>query len=239
MDFNQTEGTMWKVIKFFNKRLNEMLCVRLKIKIRRGRFPNIEKNTFNVMHNKAWGSVHPEYDNVFTTKCVDLGNPITIDTKREQSCGRGFWGEHIVKDWISGMFMGRVTPKIHNVTVEFDLLQKGAFDAVWFIKDSKRYREVDIERTDNQILVSVHDGDSSSEGRKLYNHAYPLPQSKVRFTFKFGWFTRVYMNDVLIFVGLQWRLKGWATFIVNSGVLPSAEERSEGTLKVYNIEHYE
>ena len=59
----------------------------------------------------------------------------------------------------------------------------------------------------------------------------------VEFVFRFGLVTRIYMNGVLVFVGLQWRLHGEAEFIINSGVVGGVDA-VEGVVKVLGITHY-
>lgn len=236
---------MWKIIKFLNKRLNEMLCVRMKTLIWLRLFPRVQDLPMaDITELRNWGSAPNLYANNFDANCASTGLRAVIKTYPMETTGKDWDGWPRLREWVSGciVYQNVSMQGSWHVAVEFDNTSVGNWEAVWFVDETKRYREVDIERCNvnkpKEILISVHDGETSGEGRRLYNHQYPLPNFHAEFTFKLRPFTRVYINGFLVFIGLQWRLPKKAQFIINSGVLADrGKSAREGIFKINGITH--
>lgn len=229
---------MWQIIKFLNKRVNEMLCVRMKLMLWIGIFPKIKHDySFRRKHSFNWGSAPPEAESFYSMAAVsEYPYLVRINTERIYGLGKDFNGELVEKPYRSGMIQANIsTTGSHSILAEFDPLARYNWEAIWYLNEEKRYREIDMERLHpDKVLFSVHDGKSSSEGRRIYNHEYPLPGNVVEFTFRFRPFTRIYINGILMFVGFQWLMPKRASFIISSGVQGGhADDAVGGTFKVH------
>jgi len=246
---------MWRIIKFFNKRLNEMLCVRMKVLIWAGMFPISGLPRINgdrivlpyyFVGRDDWGSTTNLYGSAFDAPFVVYDGGVRIRTERGLCWGRDWSGKWFERGFSSGKVQFRGVPRgsVHTFFAGFDRGGLGSWDAIWLLGDGDRYREVDIERmftkgkSPREVVISVHDGESSEVGRRLYNHQYILPGGVVQFTIRLGYFTRVYVNGILVFVGLQFRFRG-GMFIVNSGIISAAVDyAADSIFQVSDIRHY-
>ena len=239
---------IWNIIKFVNKRLNEMLRVRMTFLVWLRFFPEAQRvHGADLLELDNWGSAPPEYANAFDDSCAATGLRAVITTYRKFVTGRGWEGQPVDRGWVSGCirYPDISTKGKWKVAVEFSPTSYGHWEAIWFLSDrfnGGRYREVDIERcnpsNNREILISVHDGKSSTLGRRLYNHQYVLPNLSAEFTFKLRPFTRIYLNGILIFVGLQAPMPKLSTFILNSGILKETKNyATSGVFKINGITH--
>lgn len=183
--------------------------------------------------------------------------------------GQWVHGLPLIKHAVSGLAISEpiFQPEgIYTASVTIDMNAIGSWDAWWFLRQvqpgetgRRKYGEVDmIERyftrhnKPHKVQSAVHIGRSSQTDRRHYSHTYKLGTrgpviptvKKYRVAIDFDWKhgMRVFVNDLLVFVGLQWKPAGPLRMIVSSAVikggvnyLPSGYDYE---FRVSNIRHY-
>ena len=162
-----------KIIKFYNKLINQRLSLRLKLKIRFFGLPGIADSydklskkgykelrmfvtsDFKKVINTNWGSAFPNTDSAFHTTGVDFKHDkIKIITKAEQVTGLDFNGDPVLRPTISGQVISKdkVAPiGLYTATIDLDSRALQSWDAWWFIEEHSdydgykyKYRELDV-----------------------------------------------------------------------------------------------
>ena len=227
---------MYRIIKFFNKRINEMLCVRMKIMLWAGVFPRARyENHFVPVRSLNWCSAPDDYESYYHSGgSVDFPYLINIRTEMHPGVGKDCDGRITERKYRTAKLRKAIDSRGRFVVLaEFDPNTKNHWEAIWFYGLGGRYREVDMERTEQgKVIFSVHDGIDADNGRRLYNHEYPLFDNVVEFTFRLRPITMIYMNGILVFVGLQWRMPKNAEAIISSGV-QGGKVANDGFFKIH------